>query len=157
MCSLLLCHWKRALLWSVPFSWKNSVSLCPASFCTPRPNLPVTPGISWLPTFAFQSPMTKRTSFLGVSSRRSYRSSQNRSTLAFQRYWLGIDLDYCDTERFALEMNRDHSVIFETASKCCISDPFVDYDGYSISSKEFLPAVVDIMVIWVKFAQSSPF
>jgi len=28
------------------FSWKNSVSLCPASFCTPRPDLPVTPGIS---------------------------------------------------------------------------------------------------------------
>ena len=25
----------------------------------------------------------------------------------------------------------------------------VDYDGYSISSKEFLPTVVDIMVIWV--------
>ena len=23
------------------FSWKNSVSLCSASFCTPRPNLPV--------------------------------------------------------------------------------------------------------------------
>ena len=29
----------------------------------------------------------------------------------------GIDLDYCDIEWFALEMNRDHSVIFETASK----------------------------------------
>ena len=28
------------------FSWQNSVSLCPASFCTPRPNLPVTPGVS---------------------------------------------------------------------------------------------------------------
>jgi len=26
------------------FSWQNSISLCPASFCTPRPNLPVTPG-----------------------------------------------------------------------------------------------------------------
>ena len=26
------------------FSWQNSVSLCPDSFCTPRPNLPVTPG-----------------------------------------------------------------------------------------------------------------
>ena len=25
--------------------WQNSVSLCPASFCTPGPNLPVTPGI----------------------------------------------------------------------------------------------------------------
>ena len=32
---------------------------CPASF-TPRPNLPVTPDISWPPTFAFQSPMMKR-------------------------------------------------------------------------------------------------
>ena len=59
----------------------------------------------------------------------------------------GIDLDYCDTEWFALEMNRDHSVIFEIASKYCISDPFADYDGYSISSKGFLPTVVDKTVI----------
>ena len=36
-------------------------------------------------------------------------------------------------------MNRDHSVIFETPSKYCISDSFVDHDGYSISSKGFLP------------------
>ena len=64
-----------------------------------------------------------------------------------QRYWLGIDLDYHDIEWFALETNRNHSVIFETASKYCISDSFVDYDGYSISSKGFLPTVVDIMVI----------
>ena len=28
------------------FSWQNSVSLCPASFCTSRPNLPITTGIS---------------------------------------------------------------------------------------------------------------
>ena len=46
------------------FSWQNSISLCPASFHIPRPNLPVTPGVSWLPTFAFQSPIMKRTSFL---------------------------------------------------------------------------------------------
>ena len=57
------------------------------------------------------------------------------------------DLDYCDIEWFALETNRDHCVIFETASKYCISDSFVDRDGYSISSKGFLPAVLDIMVI----------
>ena len=37
---------------------------CSASFCTPTPNLPVTPGITWLPTFAFQPAMMKRTSFL---------------------------------------------------------------------------------------------
>ena len=59
----------------------------------------------------------------------------------------GIDLDYCDTEWFALETNRDHSVVFEIASKDYISEPFVDYDGFSISSEGFLPAVVDIMVI----------
>ena len=64
-----------------------------------------------------------------------------------QRYWLGHRLDYCDIEWFALEKNRDHSVVFEIASKYCISDSFVDQDGYSISSEGFLPAVVDIMVI----------
>ena len=47
----------------------------------------------------------------------------------------GIGLDYRDIEWFALEVNRDNSVIFEIASKHCISDSFVDYDGYSISSK----------------------
>ena len=34
--------------------------------------------------------------------------------------WLGIDLDYCDIDWFALETNRDHSVIFEFAPKYCI-------------------------------------
>ena len=46
------------------FSWQNSYSLCPASFCTPRPNLSVTLVISWLSTFAFQSPMMKRHYFV---------------------------------------------------------------------------------------------
>ena len=59
----------------------------------------------------------------------------------------GIDLDYCDIEWFALKMNRDHSVVFKNVPKYCISDSFVDYEGSSISSKGFLPTVVDIMVI----------
>ena len=59
----------------------------------------------------------------------------------------GIGLDYCDIEWCALEMSRDHSVVFEIASKYCISNSFVDHDGHSISSEGFLPAVVDIMVI----------
>ena len=33
------------------FSWQNVVSLCPASFCTPRLNLPVTLGIDFLLEF----------------------------------------------------------------------------------------------------------
>ena len=59
----------------------------------------------------------------------------------------GIDLDYYNTEWLALEMNRDHSVLFEITSMYCILDSFVDYDGYSISSKGFLPTVVDIVVV----------
>ena len=73
-----------------------------------------------------------------------------------QRYWLGHRLGLLWYWMVCLR-NRDHSVIFEIASKYCISDSFVDHDGYSISSKEFLPTVVDIMVIWVKFTLSSPF
>ena len=71
----------------------------------------------------------------------------HRTIQLLQHYWLGHYLDYRDIEWFALEMNRDHSVVFEIASKYCILDSFVDYDGYSISSKGFLPTVVVIMVI----------
>ena len=59
----------------------------------------------------------------------------------------GIDLDYCDIEWFALEMNADHPVIFEIETKNCILDSFVDYKGYSISSKGFFPTIVDTVVI----------
>ena len=62
-----------------------------------------------------------------------------------QHYW-GIYLGYCNIERFALEMNRVHSAIFEIAPKYCISDSLVDYEGSSVSPKGFLPTVVDIMV-----------
>ena len=57
-----------------------------------------------------------------------------------------IDLNYCNVKWFAFKMNRDNSVIFEVAPKYYMSYSFVDYEGYSISSKEFLPTVVDIMV-----------
>ena len=68
-----------------------------------------------------------------------------------QHYCCVIDLNYQDIEWFALETNRDHSVIFEIASKYCISDSLLDYDGYSISSKGFLPTIVDTTVIWVRW------
>ena len=58
-----------------------------------------------------------------------------------------LDLDYCDIEWFTLETNRNHSVIFEIATKYCISDSFVDCEGYSISSKGFLPTLVNKMVV----------
>ena len=59
----------------------------------------------------------------------------------------GVNLNYCDVEWLALERNRGHSFVFEVAPKYCISDSFVDYEGYSIFSLRFLPEIVDIMVI----------
>ena len=98
-------------------SWQNSISLCPASFCTPRPNLPVIPGISRLPTFAFQSPIVKRTN-LGVLV---LEGLVGRHRMFIFNFFIitdcGIDFDYCDTEWFAVEANRDHSVVFEIAPK----------------------------------------
>ena len=55
-----------------------------------------------------------------------------------------MNLNYYDVKWLALEMNRDHSVVFEIAPKYCILDSFVDYEAYSISSKGFLPTVVDV-------------
>ena len=120
MCRVVSCVIGRGcLLWPVR-SLSITVSLCPASFCTPRPNLPVTPGVSWLPTFAFQSPMIKRTSFFLVWVLEGLVGCHR--TVQFGISDWGIDLDYCDIEWFALETNRDHSVIFEIASKYCILD-----------------------------------
>ena len=53
-------------------------------------------------------------------------------------------------------MNRNYSAVFEVVSKYCISDSFIDYGGYSISSKGFLLTVIDVMVIRVKFTHSTP-
>ena len=41
------------------------------------------------------------------------------------QHFQGIDLVYSDVEWFALETNRDHSIIFEIALKYCISDFFL--------------------------------
>ena len=42
---------------------------------------------------------------------------------------------------------NEQAVVLEIAVKYCISDSFVDSEGYSISSKGFLPTVADVMVI----------
>ena len=52
------------------FSWQNFVSLCPASFCTQRP-YPCLLLQVYLDFLFLQSPIIKRISFFGVSSRRS--------------------------------------------------------------------------------------
>ena len=102
------------------FSCQNSVSLCPASFCTPGQTGLLPQVISWLPTFAFQSPMMI---FFGCQFQKVlYIFIEPFRFSFFNIIGWGIDLDYCDIERFALQMNRDPSVTFEIALKYCISD-----------------------------------
>ena len=60
---------------------------------------------------------------------------------------LGKTLESSLDSKFALEVNRDHCVVFEIVSKYCIFDGVVDSSVYSISSKGFFPTVVDRMVI----------
>ena len=140
------------------FSWQNSINLFPDSFCTPRPNLPVTSGILLTPYFCIPVPYNEKDSSFGCYFQKVLQVFIKWFNFSFFSITgQGIHLDYCDIEWFAMEMNRDHSVIFDIASKYCISGSFVDCDGYSISSKGFLPTAVDIMVILVNFTHSSPF
>ena len=89
----------------------------------------------------------KRTSFFVVSSGRSCRSSWNHSTSSSLALVVGAWTCITVILSGLPWKQTDHSVIFEIAPKYCISDCFVDHEGYPISSKGFLPTVVDIMVI----------
>ena len=80
------------------FSREDSVSLCPASFCMPRPDLPVTPGILLTFYFCILIPYDEKDIFFSsVSSRRSCMSSfnfiqlqcMNHSTSAFSALVVG--------------------------------------------------------------------
>ena len=64
------------------FSWQNSISLCPASFCTPKAKFVCYFRCFLTSYFCIPVPYNEKDIFLGVSSRRSHRSSQNRSTSA---------------------------------------------------------------------------
>ena len=83
MCRVISWVIERVFAVMSMLSWQNSVSLCPAPFCIPRPNLSVIMGTSWLPPFVFKSPVMKMTPFFfffGVNSRRWCRFSLNWST-----------------------------------------------------------------------------
>ena len=89
MCRVFSCVVGRGCLLYQCVLLTESISLCPASFCIPRPNLPVTPGISWLPTFTFQSPIMKRTYFLVLVLEGLVGLHRTIQLQLLQHYWLG--------------------------------------------------------------------
>ena len=90
--------------------------------------------------------MMKRTSFLVLVLKGLVGHHEPSNFSFFSITVWDIDLDYRDIEWFVLEMIRDHSVIFEIASKYCILDSFVHYDDY-VDYVGLLSTEVDIMVI----------
>ena len=156
MCRVLCC-WKRMFAMTSVFSWQSYLSLCPASFCTPRPNFPVTPCISWFPPFDFQSSIMKRVSFLGVSLEHFVDLHRAIQLQFLQHYWSGHRLGLPWYWMVCLGSEQRSFCRCWDCIQYSILDFSIDYDGYSISSKGFLPTVVDIMVIWVKSTHPSPF
>ena len=158
--SYLLFHWESVFAMTSVFSWQNSISLCPASCCTPKPNLPVTPGVSWLPTFAFQSYNEKDIFFgcFGVLVLESLVGLHRTIQLQLlQHYLSGHKFGFLWYWMVCLENKQRSFCCFWDCTKYCISDSFADYYGYSISSKGFFPTVVDITVMWVKLTISVHF
>ena len=148
---------RGCLLWPV-HSLGKTLLLCPASVCTSRPNLPVTPGISCFPTFIPVPYDVKDIFFLVLVLEGLVGLHRPIQLQLLWCYRLGHRLGLLWYWMVSLETIRDHCIIFEIAPKFgLISDSLVDCEGYSISSKGFLPTVIDIMAIWIKFAHSSPF
>ena len=147
----LLCLWKKVFAMTSVFSWQNTVSPCPASFCTLKPNLPITPDISWLRTFAIQSPVMNRTSFFLVlvlagllDLHRIDQLQLLSASVVGAKSWISVMLNGLPWKWTEIILS-----FLRLQSKYCISESFVYYEDYSISSKGFFPTVVDIMVIWV--------
>ena len=129
------------------FAWQNSISLCPASFRTPRPNLPVTPDVSWLPTFAFQSTIMKRTSFWGVSSKVLVGLHRTVQLQFLQRYWLGHRLGLPWYWMVCLGNEQRSFCHFWDCIQVLHFGLFCWLWWLLHSSKGFLPTVINIMVI----------
>ena len=102
------------------FSWQNSISLCPASFRTPRPNLPCYSRCFLTSCFCIPAPYNEKGIFFWCWFWKVLQVFVE--PFNFSITGQGIDLANSDFEWFALEMNRDHSVVFEIASKYWILD-----------------------------------
>ena len=130
------------------FSWQSSVSLFPASFCTPRLNLPVTSGISLLPTFAFQSPMMKRTFFFWCQFQKVSQvfteplASASLALVVGASTWITVILN-------GLPWNRTKIILsfWRLHPSTAVLTLLFTIRAYSIPSKGFLPTLADIIVI----------
>ena len=116
----------------------DPMNCSPASFCTPRTNLPVTPGVSWLPTFAFQSPIMKRTSFFVLVLEGHVGPQRTIQLQLLQHYWLGHrlglllilnGLPWKRTEIIQLFLRQHPSTAFQTPLLTMMATQFLQRDS----------------------------
>ena len=89
MCRVFSCAVGRGcLLWPVCSLGKTLLAFA-LLHSVLQGQIPVTPGVSWLCTFALQSPIMKRTSFLCVTSKGLEGFHRTIQLQLLQHYWLG--------------------------------------------------------------------
>ena len=149
--------WSECFLWAV-CSLGKTLFLFSGFILSSKAKLRVTPGVSWLPILN-SIPLWWKGHILCMYvlevlvglHRRSYYFIFFSITITNS----GIKLDDCNIACFGNEQGS--FCHFWDCLQVLHFRLFVDYGPYSIYSKSFMPTVVDIMVIWVKFTHSSPF
>ena len=149
-----MCCWRGYLLWPVCSLSKTLLPL-PCFILYSKAKLACYSRYLLTSYFCIPVPYEEKDIFFGVSCRRSCRFSMNcsaSSALVIGAWtWITVilnDLPWKWTKIILSFLRLQLSTAFQT---------LVDYEDYSISFRGFLPTVVDIMVIWMKFAHSHPF
>ena len=129
------------------FSWQNSVIFLPCFILYSKTKFACYSRYRSSSYFCFQAPNDEKHIYFWCQFQKVLQVFIEPFNFSFFSIsgW-GIDLDYYDTEQFALERNRVNSVILRLHPST-LFQTLIYYEGCSISSKGFLPTVVDIMII----------
>ena len=140
------------------FSWQNSIRFCPASFRTPKPNLPVTPGVSCPPIFFYSSPLWWKGHLFWVLVLEGLVDLHRAIRLQLlQHYWLGRRLGLLWYWMACLGNEQRSFCCFWVCIQVLHFRLFCGLWWLFHFFYGFLPTVVDIMDIWVKLTHSSTF
>ena len=144
MCRVFSCIVGKGVYYDQCVLLAKLCNLLPVSFCIPRQNLLVTPGISWLPTFAFQSPIMKRASFIVLVLEGLVGLHRTVQLQLLQHYWSGHRLGLLWYWMVCFGNKQRSFCHFWDCIQVLHFGLFCWLWGYSISSKGSLPTVVDI-------------
>ena len=158
-CTVISCAvGKGCCLWPVCSLDKTLLALpCFILYCKAKLNLLLL-SISWLLTFAFQSLMMKKDIFfLAFVLEGLVGLHRTIQIQLLQHRWLGHRLGLLLCWMVCLGNESRSLCHFWDCIQVLHFGPLCFCVGNSISFKGFLPTVVDIMAIWIKFAHSHTF